>query len=85
MKTLKNPSGRVLSLALIPIPLLLIYVIITRSAPIWVYVVGIASFALYIILMTIFCIKQKCYKLLWYMYFITAMFVLYWVAVHYLV
>lgn len=61
MKTIENPGAKKLSLALIPVPLLCVYVIVTRSLPVWSIALGIASVVVYMALITYFCIKQKCY------------------------
>lgn len=62
MKTIKNPSLGKLGIALIPIPIMLIYIIATHSRPLWTIIVMIASTVVYMALVTYFCIRQKCYR-----------------------
>lgn len=61
MKTIQNPNQWKLSIALIPVPVLLVYVVVTRSFPSWIWIVFALSTALYMGLLTYYCIKQKCY------------------------
>ena len=61
MKQIKDPGQWKLAIALIPIPLVYVYMIITRTTPQWTFFVGIASAVLYMSLLTYYCIKQKCY------------------------
>lgn len=62
MKAIKNPSERKIGVSLIPIFLVLIYVIITKSFPVWALIVGAGSLVIYMSLLTYYCIKQKCYQ-----------------------
>jgi hypothetical protein len=61
MKTIKNPGIWKLGISLIPIPLIYLYIILTKSMPMWTFIVGILSVVVYMVLVTYFCIKQKCY------------------------
>ncbi len=76
MKTIQKPDAKKISIALIPIYVMIAYVIITRSNPVWVYVVGGTSIICYFALLGFFCIKQKCYQQLWVNLAVAAIFLL---------
>lgn len=61
MKKIKNPGIWKLGISLLPIPILCIYIIATRTFPAWILIVGLISTAVYMALVTYYCIKQKCY------------------------
>lgn len=44
-----------------PIPLVYLYIILTKTFPIWTFIVGGLSVVVYMALVTFFCVKQKCY------------------------
>ena len=65
-KKIEHPTVNQLGISLIPAGLLIIYVFISHSFPLWVLIGMIASIVLYLGLMTYFCLKQKCYwQLIW--------------------
>lgn len=76
MKTIRNPSIWKLGWALIPVPIICVVAIIMRALPTWLWITGVVSVAVYMILVTYFCIKQKCYKQLWQNYLILILWII---------
>ena len=61
MDTIKDPSQEKLSILLVPVALMCFFSIIFRIMQTWMTVVIVASLAIYMALITYYCIKQKCY------------------------
>lgn len=62
IRTISNPSIWKLGLALIPVPIVCVVAVIMRALPTWLWVIGAVSVAVYMILVTYYCVKQKCYR-----------------------
>lgn len=61
MKQIQSPSNWTLSIALIPIIVMLGITIVIKTIPTWAIVVSVISLITYLSLLSYFCIKQKCY------------------------
>ncbi len=62
MKQIQNPSNWKLSIALLPLIVVMVIVIVMRTVPVWAIAVGVISLLTYLSLLAYFCIKQKCYN-----------------------
>jgi hypothetical protein len=82
MKTIRKPIMRKLSIALIPIPIILTYIIVTHTWPVWASIIMLGSVALYMILTTYYCIVQKCYGQLALTWFVLVSWVIVYVIQH---
>ncbi len=74
MKKIQHPNIGQIALSLIPALLLSMLFILTNSTHRWMLYIAIVFLAIYGILATYFCIKQKCYKQLGFAYATTALY-----------
>lgn len=62
MRTIQNPSIKKLILLLFPALFFSILFILTGMEYFWMMIIAITLLVAHIILVTYFCIKQKCYR-----------------------
>ena len=62
IKTINNPSAEKLAWCLVGIPLIAVVALVFKLSFNWVWIIGGGCVGIYLILMTYFCIKQKCYR-----------------------
>ena len=65
MDTIENPSANTLDWVLLPVIPAAIARFFFKTVPLWLNIVEVAPFVIFMILITYFCIKQKCYRQLY--------------------
>lgn len=70
---IRNPSVEKLSGILIIIPIMAILCLIFKIPLLWLWIIGGILVGLFMIFLTIFCIKQKCYRQLVFYYIAVVM------------
>ncbi|MDE7426719.1 MAG: hypothetical protein K2M79_02840 [Muribaculaceae bacterium] len=74
MNEIKNPSVNKLSWFLLPLFLVILYDLITRTIPLWSIIIGSISLVLFLIIFTGNAVRQRCYAQMFRIYAILAMF-----------
>lgn len=65
IKQIEHPSANQLSIILIPTIFLGGYALIVPTPKFWMFWAAGSIAGIYLILLTYFCLRQKCYKQLW--------------------